>query len=153
MCHRGCRLILHGITTHHFLLFQRDVPSFSGTSVWSFLPSYVSKSRKIEENVKMTKHGKCRNRAHKTIAAFLCTPRQSFLESLLETAQEMLPCCGLRMVFPSLTQPLKSLCVAPFPLQLEGQKAKIRGRDENNLLETVMRNNEKMSSNAECQRR
>lgn len=73
----------------------------------------------------------------KLLLPFYVPPGKGSLESLLETAQEMLPSCGLGMAFPCLIHPLKPLRAAPSPLKLEAQKAKIAGQDKNNLQETA----------------
>lgn len=94
-CPGGSRLILHETITHHFLLFQRVVLPFIRMAFLSLLYKQKQKTRGKCENGRITKHGKCRNMACKTIAAFL-SPQQGFLESLLETsAHEMFLFCFL----------------------------------------------------------
>jgi len=55
VCPVGRRLMPHDTTVHHFLLFQRVVLAFIGTSNWLFFPYYISEIRKLEENMKMEK--------------------------------------------------------------------------------------------------
>lgn len=118
VCLGGCRLILHDTTTHHFLLFQRDVPSSRwNTKLDFFLPSYISKSRIIEKNVKLTKHGKCRNGACKTIAAFLCPSRQRFPWVPLGNSTGNAPFLWFRNGIPLFNTPTKTTpCCSLSPL-------------------------------------